>query len=165
MHTTCQRISKNSKAEDPPPSTTAPSVELPTQTLPCGTRLQHNFSASSQGTVVPPASSSPSVKHFSPAPSKTLNFPSMHTEPPHLCSIKDQATTSTFSPPQVLETDSFGVAHIGSIAIVDDSDTFVDHRLAPELSQTALEQYNYLDTYLDTLKADRTKKRKKKKKT
>ncbi|KNZ55587.1 putative signal peptide protein, partial [Puccinia sorghi] len=61
-------------------------------------------------------------------PSKTLTFPSMHTKPPHLCSIEDQATNSTFSPPQGLETDSFRETHIGSITIFDDSDTFIGIR-------------------------------------
>ncbi|KNZ44830.1 hypothetical protein VP01_8783g1, partial [Puccinia sorghi] len=88
--------------------------------------------------------------------------------------LEDQATTSTFSQPQELDTghhlntqtdpDSFGAAHIGSIDVVNDSDTFLDHQLTPELSQTDLEQYNDLNAYLDTLKEDETYKKKKKKK-
>ncbi|KAA1074957.1 hypothetical protein PGT21_025598 [Puccinia graminis f. sp. tritici] len=60
--------------------------------------------------------------------------------------------------------DSLPIAAIGSITIIDDVNASADPQVAPDLSQAALEQYNDIDAYLTTLKADEAKKKKKKKK-
>ncbi|KNZ44756.1 hypothetical protein VP01_8865g1 [Puccinia sorghi] len=93
----------------------------------------------------------------------------MHTKPTQLCSISNPNVSSVDSspPPSLISSQEQPAPlkdHIGSITVADDHDSLEDHQLAPELLQKALEQYNDLDAYLDTLKADATKKRKNKKK-
>ncbi|KAA1116834.1 hypothetical protein PGTUg99_024678 [Puccinia graminis f. sp. tritici] len=61
--------------------------------------------------------------------------------------------------------DSFDIATIGSITVMEDSTVSKDpHSWAPGLSQAALENYKDIDDYLKTLEADETEMKKKKKK-
>jgi hypothetical protein len=60
-------------------------------------------------------------------------------------------------------SDSFDIAGIGSITVMEDSTASKDPQLwAPSLSKAALENYKEIDDYLKTLEADETEMKKKK---
>ncbi|KAA1082414.1 hypothetical protein PGT21_002467 [Puccinia graminis f. sp. tritici] len=113
-----------------------------------------------------------------------LSISSTATSPPLASTLPTDPTATTPSltttPVSTLQpepdkpncsSDSFDIAAIGSITVMEDSTAFKDPQLwAPSLSQAALENYKEIDDYLKTLKADETeikkkKKKKKKKKT
>ncbi|KAA1081056.1 hypothetical protein PGT21_028456 [Puccinia graminis f. sp. tritici] len=100
-----------------------------------------------------------------------LTPPLVSTSPPDPTATTPLLTTipvSTLPPEPAMpncSSDSFDIAAIGSITVMEDSTAFKDPQLwAPSLSQAALENYKDIDDYLKTLEADETEMKKKKKK-
>ncbi|KAA1097796.1 hypothetical protein PGT21_020258 [Puccinia graminis f. sp. tritici] len=100
-----------------------------------------------------------------------LTPPLVSTSPPDPTATTPLLTTipaSTLQPEPAMpncSSDSFDIAAIGSITVMEDSTAFKDPQLwAPSLSQAALENYKDIDDYLKTLEVDETEMKKKKKK-